>query len=113
MLVVETIAKIRRAYFVQGKAIKAICRELKISRKVVRKVLRSNETAFEYERSVQPLPAPTRPFPGESHQGGGAVTEERPPLHDHGKAGSCSKGSATRTPRGAKCRTFRVSTVKP
>ena len=41
MLVVETIAKIRRAYFVQGKPIKAICRELKVSRKVVRKVLRS------------------------------------------------------------------------
>jgi len=32
MLVVETIAKIRRAYFVQGKALKAISRELKISR---------------------------------------------------------------------------------
>jgi len=56
MLVVETIAKIRRAYFGQGKAIKAICRELNISRKVMRKVLRSNETAFEYERSVQPMP---------------------------------------------------------
>jgi DNA-binding transcriptional regulator LsrR (DeoR family) len=41
MLVVETIAKIRRAYFVQGKSIKAICRELRVSRKVVRKVLRS------------------------------------------------------------------------
>ena len=38
MLVVETVAKIRRAYFVQGKSIKAICRELRISRKVVRKV---------------------------------------------------------------------------
>ena len=34
MLVVETIAKIRRAYFVQGKPIKQICRELKLSRKV-------------------------------------------------------------------------------
>ena len=56
MLIVETIARIRRAHFVQGKPIKAICRELKISRKVVRKVLRSGETAFEYERSVQPLP---------------------------------------------------------
>ena len=56
MLVVETIAKIRRAHFVQGKSIKAICRELKVSRKVVRKVLRSGATAFEYERSVQPLP---------------------------------------------------------
>ena len=34
MLVVETIAKIRRAFFVQGKSIKAICRELRDSRKV-------------------------------------------------------------------------------
>ena len=56
MLIVETVAKIRRAYFVQKKPIKVICRELRVSRKVVRKVLRSGETAFEYERSVQPLP---------------------------------------------------------
>jgi transposase len=56
MLVVETIGKIRRAYFVQGKPIKAICRELKVSRKVVRKVLRSGATSFEYEREIQPLP---------------------------------------------------------
>ena len=56
MLVVETIAKIRRAHLVQGKSIKAISRELKVSRKVVRKVLRSGATAFEYERVVQPLP---------------------------------------------------------
>jgi hypothetical protein len=56
MLVVETIAKVRRAYFVQGKAIEAICRELGLSRKVVRKVLRSGATEFHYERSVQPLP---------------------------------------------------------
>ena len=56
MLVVETIAKIRRAHFVQGKPIKQICGELKLSRKVVRKVLRSDETDFEYKRTVQPLP---------------------------------------------------------
>jgi len=56
MLVVETIAKIRRAYFSQGKAIKEICRELRVSRKVVRKVIRSNATEFHYERSKQPLP---------------------------------------------------------
>ena len=56
MLVVETIAKIRRLSLVQGKSIKAICRELKISRKVVRKVLRSGETEFRYERKHQPYP---------------------------------------------------------
>jgi hypothetical protein len=56
MLVVEMVAKIRRAYFVQGKAIKAICRELRVSRKVVRKVLRSEATEFHYEREEQPLP---------------------------------------------------------
>jgi transposase len=56
MLVVETIAKIRRAYFVQKKAIKEICRDLNVSRKVVRKVLRSGATEFVYERKVQPQP---------------------------------------------------------
>ena len=56
MLVVETIAKIRRLSLVHGKSIKAICRELKISRKVVRKVLRSGETEFRYERKHQPYP---------------------------------------------------------
>ena len=56
MLVVETIGKIRRAFFRQGKSIKAICRELGISRKVVRKVIRSGATEFHYEREEQPLP---------------------------------------------------------
>jgi transposase len=55
MLVVETIAKIRRAYLVDGKSMKAICRELRVSRKVVRKVLRSGATEFHYERSDQPM----------------------------------------------------------
>src|SRR3954452_20335625 len=56
MLVVETIAKIRRAFFVQRKPIKTICRELRVSRKVVRKVIRSQATEFHYERGRQPLP---------------------------------------------------------
>ena len=56
MLIVETIAKIRRAFFVQGKSIKAICRELRVSRKTVRKVIRSDATEFHYEREAQPLP---------------------------------------------------------
>ena len=56
MLVVETIAQIRRAYFVQQKPIKAICRELRVSRKAVRKVVRSDATSFHYEREQQPRP---------------------------------------------------------
>ena len=49
MLVMETIAKIRRAFFAQQKPIKAICREFRVSRKVVRKVIRSQATEFRYE----------------------------------------------------------------
>ena len=56
MLVVETIGRIRREHFVQGKSIKEIARELRLSRNTVRKVLRSEETSFSYERHVQPRP---------------------------------------------------------
>src|SRR5437868_10965561 len=56
MLVVETIGKIRRAFFVQKKPIKTICREFRVSRRVVRKVIRSQATEFRYQRSRQPLP---------------------------------------------------------
>ena len=56
MLVVETIARIRREHFIKGKTIKEIARDLKVSRNTVRKVLRSGETSFEYERVVQPRP---------------------------------------------------------
>jgi transposase len=56
MLVVETIGRIRREHFVQGKSIKEIARDLRLSRNTVRKVLRSEETSFSYERQVQPRP---------------------------------------------------------
>src|ERR1700739_66641 len=63
MLVGETIARIRREHFVKGKTIKEIVRDLKVSRNTVRKVLRSGETAFAYERERQPKPRidPWRP----------------------------------------------------
>ena len=48
MLVVETIEKIRRAYFIQEKSIKQICRELRVSRNTVRKVVRSGAAEFSY-----------------------------------------------------------------
>jgi transposase-like protein len=53
---VDTIARVRREFFVRGRTIKEICRELHVSRNTVRKIIRSDETAFEYERSVQPQP---------------------------------------------------------
>jgi transposase len=56
MLTVETIGRIRREHFLKGKSIKEIARDLKVSRNTVRKVLRSGETSFEYEREVQPRP---------------------------------------------------------
>src|SRR5262245_57935601 len=56
MLTVETIGRIRREHLIKGKRIREIARDLKVSRNTVRKVLRSGETAFEYERNVQPRP---------------------------------------------------------
>src|SRR6201988_517015 len=56
MLIVETIARIRREHFIKGKTIKEIARDLRVSRNTVRKVLMSGETSFEYERVVQPRP---------------------------------------------------------
>jgi transposase len=56
MLVVETIARIRREHFVKGRSIKEIARSVGVSRNTVRKVLRSGATSFEYEREVQPRP---------------------------------------------------------
>lgn len=46
MLVVETIARIRREHFTKGKTIKGINRDLRVSRKMARKVLGSGETTF-------------------------------------------------------------------
>ena len=62
MLVVETVVRIRREH-AGGKPIKAIARDLRLSRKVVRKAIRAPEGAFDYHRSVQPLP-PIAALPG-------------------------------------------------
>src|SRR5690606_617458 len=51
---VDTIARVRREFYVRGRSIKEIARELHVSRNTVRKILRSGATAFEYERSVHP-----------------------------------------------------------
>jgi transposase len=53
---VDTIARIRREFFIRGRSIKEIVRELHVSRNTVRKVLRSGATSLTYERDVQPRP---------------------------------------------------------
>ncbi|WP_276947575.1 IS21 family transposase [Haematobacter massiliensis] len=53
---VDTIARVRRAFYVQRWSMKRIVRELHVSRNTVRKILRSDETDFSYERKHQPMP---------------------------------------------------------
>ena len=52
----DTVARIRREFFIRKRPIKEIVRELHVSRDTVWKVVRSGATALSYEREVQPLP---------------------------------------------------------
>lgn len=56
MLIVETIRKIRCAYHRDGKSIRQIARDFRLSRNTVKKALRGEATEFRYARVSQPLP---------------------------------------------------------
>ncbi len=57
MISVDTIARVRRAHFVQRKSIKAIARELRLARNTVRSIVRAEaETERRYARREQPMP---------------------------------------------------------
>ena len=56
MFIVESIAKIRRMYHVDGKAIKSIARELNISKNTVKKIISSNKTKFEVAKYTKGKP---------------------------------------------------------
>jgi transposase len=57
MITVDTIGRVRRAYFVEGQSIKAIARGLRLARNTVRSIVRDEmETERRYERRDQPLP---------------------------------------------------------
>jgi predicted transcriptional regulator len=57
VFIVESIAKIRRMYHIDGKPIKRIARELNISKNTVRKVIRSDATKFELAKYTKNKPA--------------------------------------------------------
>lgn len=54
MLIVETIAKIRRMYHAQGKGFKTIAQELRMSKNTIKKIIKGDKTRHNYERTVQP-----------------------------------------------------------
>src|SRR2546429_8538326 len=56
MVTVERIGRIRRAFLVDHKPIRQIVRELRVSRKTVRKAIRGSSTEFRYDRQAQPQP---------------------------------------------------------
>ncbi len=78
----ETAARIRREFFVKGRSIKEIVRIVGVSRNPVRKVLRSGETAFAYERPPQP-PQPKPKGPGVSGSAPGYVLRQSRQPHSH------------------------------
>ena len=56
MLIVEAIARIRREYFLKGRTMRQIARDLRVARNTVRKVVRSGTTQFRYDRESQARP---------------------------------------------------------
>ena len=56
MVRVETIGRIRRAFWVDKKPIRQIVWELRVWRQTVRKAVRGSSTEFRYERQIQPQP---------------------------------------------------------
>ena len=101
MLIVETIGRIRREHLDKGKSIKEIARTLHLSRNTVRRILRSGETAFSYEREVQPRPKlgpwteRARSAAGGERQGAGAREADADP-HLRGVAGARLRGRLRR-----------------
>ena len=47
---------VRREHLVKGKGVRKVSRNLGLSRNTVRRILRSGETSFAYEREAQPHP---------------------------------------------------------
>jgi transposase len=56
MLIVETISKIRYAHHREGKSIRQIARDYRLSKNTVKKIIRSGVTELVYRRDAQPRP---------------------------------------------------------
>jgi len=55
MLVVETIARIRRDHLVKGVPIKKLARDLRVSKNTIRKVVRGDATSHTYDTNRVPI----------------------------------------------------------
>ena len=57
MITMDTVGRVRRAFFVQKRKIKAIARELKLARNTMRDIVRAEQDSeHRYVRVEQPLP---------------------------------------------------------
>lgn len=59
MLILETVVRIRREH-ADGKSIKAIARDLRVSRKVIRKAIRAPEAGLPIGRQCSRFPGSVR-----------------------------------------------------
>ena len=57
VLIVESIAKIRKDYYALGRSIRRIARDRKVSRNTVRKTIRAGQVEFGYVHKMKPLPS--------------------------------------------------------
>lgn len=56
MLIVETIRKVRLSIHRDGKSIRQTAKDLRLSKNTVKKIIRSDQTRFDYRRKEQPRP---------------------------------------------------------
>ena len=91
MLVVETIARIRREYFVKGKPIKEIVRDVKVSRNTVRKVIRSQAYGVHLR--------PAGPADAEAGAVDGRAGADPGGQRDQVEAGAADAATDLRSPR--------------
>lgn len=79
----ESIRKVRLAYHRDHKPIREIARDFNLSRNTIRKIIRTDSTAFTYERKTQPRP---RLEPFKAHLAGYLTEDSAKPVQQRRSA---------------------------